>query len=166
MWTPSALFPAPSEITGTGSVSAKNRHTSSVVTSQRMEKHPASTRPIVVDELLRPVGGFALCSEAASCGIRIGVIPMWPCTGIPAFTMASIAFAWWRFPSHFDLSPSLMGEATCVFDRLLGRDMEAPVRHVHHPEAVLRTSVDGLGHAHDLIKGDPGAGLDPEPVLA
>ena len=43
MWTPCALLPAPRLTTGTGRVSVRNWHTSSVVTSHMMEKQPAST---------------------------------------------------------------------------------------------------------------------------
>ena len=33
--------------------------------------------------------------------MRIGVMPIWPCTGMPALMIASIFFAWCRLPSHF-----------------------------------------------------------------
>ena len=33
--------------------------------------------------------------------MRIGVMPMWPCTGMPAFTIASMYLAWCWLPSHF-----------------------------------------------------------------
>ena len=42
MWTPSAQLPAPKLITGTGRISAKYSATSDVVTSQSIEKQPAS----------------------------------------------------------------------------------------------------------------------------
>ena len=34
-------------------------------------------------------------------GLRMGVIPIWPCTGMPALTIASMLRTWWRLPSHF-----------------------------------------------------------------
>ena len=33
--------------------------------------------------------------------MRIGVMPICPCTGIPARTMASMAGTWLMLPSHF-----------------------------------------------------------------
>src|SRR5258708_4052290 len=44
MCTPCAQLPAPRLITGTGSICARYSATSEVVTSQRIEKQPASTK--------------------------------------------------------------------------------------------------------------------------
>ncbi len=94
MWTPSALLPAPREITGTGSVSARYWATSSVVTSHRIEKQPASTIAHASSTSSLARSAVLPCAmNPPSCGIRIGVTPMWPCTGMPAFTMASM---FWR----------------------------------------------------------------------
>ena len=52
------------------------------------------------------------------------------------------------------LGVRLVHEAAGVLDRLLLRDVEAPVRHVDHAQAVLRAAVDRLRHHHDLVEAD------------
>ena len=31
--------------------------------------------------------------------------------------------------------------------------MKAPVRHIHHPQTIVATTVNRFGHHHDLIEG-------------
>ena len=60
------------------------------------------------------------------------------------------------------LGVRLVHEPPGVRDRLLGRGVEAPVRHVDHPQPVLRAPIDGLGHHHHLVEGDGHGALVPE----
>ena len=94
MCTPSPLLPAPRLTTGTGSVSARYSQTSEVVTSQRIEKHPAST--------IARASSISSCARSAvlpwalkppSWATRMGVMPMWPMTGMPARTMEPMNLA-------------------------------------------------------------------------
>ena len=94
MCTPWARLPAPSETTGTGSVAARYSHTSEVVTSHMIEKQPASTIAQASSMSSFARSAVLPCAKKPpSCGMRIGVMPMWPCTGMPALTIASMYLA-------------------------------------------------------------------------
>src|SRR5437667_160445 len=74
--------------------------------------------------------------------MRIGVIPIWPCTGMPALMIASIFLAWCRLPSHFITSapPRELHDRLALFHLLhQRRDRDFLARRL------LR---DGLGLGH------------------
>ena len=88
---------------------------------------------------------------------------MWPCTGMPALHdrldvlgVILVAFAL----HHFGVG--LVHEAAGVLHRLLGRDVEAPVRHVDHAQAELGAAVDRLRHHHDFVEADRDGALVAE----
>ena len=85
MCTPWAQLPAPRLMTGTGSVCARYSATSDVVTSHRIEKQPASTKALASSTIsLARLAVFPCATKPPSCGMRIGVMPIWPWTGMPA----------------------------------------------------------------------------------
>ena len=109
----------------------------------------------VVDHFLGPVGGLALGEEAAELGHahrRNADMALHRNTrlddGLDVFRVVLVALAFHHFRVRF------VDEAPGVFDRLFGRDVEAPIGHVDHAQAVLAAPVDGLGHNHDLVEGD------------
>ena len=90
MCTPCPPWPPPRLMTGTGRVPARYSVTSWVVTSVMMEKHPASTKAIASStSSLARSAVLPWAKKPPSWAMRMGVMPIWPCTGTPALTIAS-----------------------------------------------------------------------------
>ena len=62
-----------------------------------------------------------------------------PCVVLVAFAL-----------HHFSIGTS--NKSTGILDRLLGRHVKTPVRHINHAQTVLAASVNGHRHHHDFFK--------------
>jgi hypothetical protein len=82
---------------------------------------------------------------------------------MPALTIASMYFGvvLVAFALHH-LGAALRDVLGRVVDRLLRRQVKAHVRHVHHPQPVLRAALHRLRHEHHFLERDRGRRLVAE----